>query len=197
MGTGICIACNISLNTPGTPKFCPMCGQPFATPALEALEPPARIVPADRPVVDGEVIGWRAWDVVKLGKLVRLGSVTAKSHWRTSNWTQARCPQSGGGPTCLKSSDGRCRGENCHCGLYSARDFEHLTAHLPYAQYRNGEDKIIGQIALAGKVIEGSQGYRAERARIVRIYVPQTNWKLGRTIATQYGVEYETLRWVG
>lgn len=172
-----------------TARFCPLCGSPVST-AASAIAAKA----PERELHSTEVLGWRAWDVHKLGKLVRLGSVSSHGHWPVADWIYAEC---GGIRSCESSSDGRCPGENCSCGLYSARDLEQLTDELPYANYDNRQVKVIGQVAMAGKVVVGTQGFRAEKARVAHLYVPHTHWKLGRTLSKQYGVPYDTLRWIG
>lgn len=170
---------------------CPVCGARFE----QQREPTP-----DREMVAGEVIGWRAWEVHRLGKLLRLGSVSHNAHWPIADYVYAEC---NGKRECYSSSDGRVPGEECSCGLYAARDFDHLTKGLPYADYSYGNGgagdniKIIGEVAMSGKVIVGTQGWKAEKARVAKLYVPHTHWKLGRDIAAQYGVPYETLRWIG
>lgn len=151
----------------------------------------------EREVVPTEVIGWRAWDVLQLGKLYRLGSVTYDAHWPVADWVHAECD---GQRFCERSSDGRVPGESCHCGLYAARDLQHLTKELSYADYNDADGKsfrVIGQVAMAGKVIVGTQGWKAERARVFHLYVPHNHWRVGAILAQQYGVPYDTLRWLG
>lgn len=162
---------------------CPVCGAAFEQQR-----------PDDREMVAGEVIGWRAWEVHRLGKLIRLGSVTHSAHWPVADYVYAEC---NGQRECQFSSDGRVPGEDCSCGLYAARDYEHLTKGLPYAAYDDRAPRIIGEVAMSGKVIVGTQGWKAERARVNKLYVPHTHWKLGRDIAKQYNVPFETLRWIG
>lgn len=178
-----------------TDAKCPVCGE--VIPALLREQQP----PSDRELVAGEIIGWRAWEVHRLGKLLRLGSVSHSAHWPTTDYVYAECD---GQRECSRSSDGRVPGEECSCGLYAARDFDHLTKGLPYADYSYGSGgrgdenvKIIGEVAMSGKVIVGTQGWKAEKARVAKLYVPHTHWRLGRDIAKQYNVPYETLRWIG
>lgn len=150
--------------------------------------------PVDLPVVPGEVLGWRAWDVHHLGSLVRLSSVSAQAHWPVADFTVATCR---GQETCVRGGV-RIPNSNCTCGIYSANSFEQLTRHLPYAQYRSSkQQKVIGQVALSGKIIEGTQGYKAERARIAHLYFPHIQWKLAQQISKQYNVEFDFLNWLG
>jgi hypothetical protein len=48
--------------------------------------------------------------------------------------------------------------------------------------------RAIGEVALVGKVIRGTQGWRAERARPLRLWVPYEHWRLVRKLAQTYRV---------
>lgn len=199
----ICPSCSYTVAITAA-RFCPVCGTPLVSGSTQDSYRPGIVAPVEHEVVEDEVLGWRAWDVFNgLPKLPRLGSVSHKYVWPTDHYTVATC---GGHNFCELSSDGRVPGERHSCGIYSARDFEHLTRHLPYAQYRAAtgggvHTKVIGQIAMAGKVIEGTQGWKAEKARIVKLYVPfegySRNARMYQRLAEQYNVEIEQLRWIG
>jgi len=61
---------------------------------------------------------------------------------------------------------------------------------MSYHQYNadSGNVMILGQVANWGKVIEGTQGWRAARAYPVRMWVPFETWKLAAVIEEHYGV---------
>ncbi len=130
----------------------------------------------------GEVVGWRAWKVVGPPKLPRLYSVSAHGYeclWPTHDYFRAVCKT----PGCDTP------GERCSCGLYAAKSREHL-AGLGYGAY--GEEarypKVIGEVASSGKVIPGTQGWRAEKGRILSLLVPFDLWKLVDVLADAYHV---------
>lgn len=139
------------------------------------------------PDVVGEVIGYRAWNVVTLGKLIRLSSATHGSHWPTGDWIYATC---GGSLTCDGSTDGRVPGEHCSCGMYAARDLDQLR-QLGYGEYDNEHDVVMGEVGLVGKVIPGDQGWRAQKARVVKLLVPHEKWRLGKALSITYNVPFE------
>ena len=145
-----------------------------------------------------EILGWRAWQVVGPEQTPRLASVTALSSakrrdevvdaiWPTARWFYARCPH------------GHVEGvpvESCGCGLYAANSLEQLIA-LGYGQYGGIENKVVGQVGFAGKVIEGDQGWRAEKGRIVRLWIPFERWAaLGDRLAAAYDVPCEPAQWL-
>jgi hypothetical protein len=46
----------------------------------------------------------------------------------------------------------------------------------------------FGRVALAGKVIEGTEGYRASHGRPERLWVPNVQWRLTKLLGDAYGV---------
>ena len=152
------------------------------------------------PDVLGEIIAWRAWELVGTEQTPRLASVTALRIWKTVDgepmaiWPTdrfflARCP------------NGHVEGvpvESCSCGLYAAKDMQQLI-RLGYGAY--GADwqmnKIVGQVALSGKVIEGTQGWRAERGRVYRLWIPyEMDPAIGARLEAAYKVVVEPAQWI-
>jgi hypothetical protein len=128
-----------------------------------------------------EIVGWRAWKIVGPSKSPRLASVTwthngAPFIWPGRRWTFARC------------RDRSCEtpGEHCSCGIYAARTRSHLIGELGYAAYNDKDVRVVGEVGLAGKVIPGTQGWRAEKARVMKLYVPAEHWKLAIPLAKTY-----------
>jgi hypothetical protein len=140
------------------------------------------------PDVIGEIIGWRAWRVIgdRPEKLPMLASATfGNTIWHPGYWTVATC---GGNEECNRSNDGRVPGELCSCGLYCAKDRAQLVG-LPYGRQDGRRPKIVGEVAMVGKVIPGSQGWRGEKGRIARLYVPFEFWRLVTPLEELYHVE--------
>ncbi len=145
------------------------------------------------PDVLGEVVAYRAWRVVGSLRLPMLASVTFNGTiWHPQRWTIADC---GGKDTCDKSLGDAAGlgvpGERCTCGLYAARDREHLVS-MAYNRFNDDAHPVfIGQVGLAGKVIPGSQGWRAEKGRVIRLYVPHHLAKYAAPLERLYGVDVE------
>lgn len=146
------------------------------------------------PDVIGEIVGWRAWKVIgdRPDKLPLLASVThGHTIWSPGYWTAADCH---GSPFCTGSLDGGVPGESCTCGLYCAASRYQLV-DLGYGRQKAlahglpGHPRVLGEVGLAGKVIPGDQGWRGEKGRIVRLYVPFHFWRLVTPLEELYHVE--------
>lgn len=141
------------------------------------------------PDVVGEIIGWRAWKIEGTPQFPQLHSATWASHWKPWTWTVAEC---NGSLTCSRSHDGRCPGEDCRCGMYAAASRVQLV-DLGYNDFHTLSSKVvIGQVGLAGKVIPGDQGWRAEKARVVKLYVPHLFGELVEPLRRIYRCEVVT-----
>jgi hypothetical protein len=142
------------------------------------------------PDVVGEVSGWRAWRLVGTSKTPRLMSVTATDFrvdhvdaiWPTNRWYTAACPHG--------HVAGQIPVESCKCGIYAARDRDQLIK-LGYGVYTHEDNRVIGEVAFAGKVIPGTQGFRAEKARVIRLFVPYENWRMAEALGAAYRVPVE------
>ena len=54
--------------------------------------------------------------------------------------------------------------------------------------------KVVGVVGLAGKVIEGTQGWRAERGRIKELYLPPHHWRAAKALRDLYGIPVKLAR---
>jgi len=210
-----------------SPSLCPVCGfllMPGHTcPDLEALAAAASQVPlppdaeievakpyvvADEPYeepitgqvivpdVIGEISGWRVWRVLhpRDPEKIRLQSLGAggKPHqivWSPGKVMEAYCTHSHVPPA-----------EKCSCGFYAARTREHLLS-MHYHSGFNYDDKlsvlVVGEVAMQGKIIPGTQGWRAQRVRPLRISVLPSRWKVLPLLQAKYPkVEFKLENWL-
>jgi hypothetical protein len=79
-------------------------------------------------------------------------------------------------------------GVGCTCGLYAAKTREQLVKRLGYQREHGTKAVFIGEVGMAGRIIEGDQGWRAEKGRVKRLYVPFHHWRYVEPIAELYGV---------
>lgn len=166
---------------------------------LQSASGPRRRSPGRRPDVDGtnalgvpevfgieEIDAWRAWVLIGDPQFVRLASVVHSSHgaegrepvvWPTNRWFDAECSRS-----CKQLP-----GDQCSCGLYAAKTLEQLE-NQSYRSYHEIPDRAIGIVGMAGKVIEGGQGWRAEKGRVKKLWVPYDCWEYVEPLQEAYNV---------
>jgi hypothetical protein len=134
------------------------------------------------PDVIGEIVGWRAWRVIGPDRQPLLKSAVWDYIWRPGRWNVARCD--------LRNHDPKTQVpmEGCSCGFYAGRTREHLL-HMAYNQYGAHDTVVIGEVAFVGKVIPGTQGWRAQKARPLRLYLPFERWRLAEGLEATYGCE--------
>lgn len=150
------------------------------------------------PDVAGTVPGWRTWDIDPEGVPLDgvqgpvLRSVTKRSYiWIPREVQEATCKKgthSGGSPE-----------ERCTCGLYSAKDYDHLMS-MSYHQYDGELDGFytaVGEVANWGKVVEGTQGWRAQFSYPRVLYVPFEAWHLARPLQEAYGIPVKLKNFLG
>lgn len=147
---------------------------------VEKMPDPAFEVPDLRKAREG----WRVWrcsiEIPPFGAAPKLYSATHSNYyWIPRKGSLAECGRCGANVP----------GESCACGFYSAKTFEHLMT-MGYHQYdpESGMVAVLGQVANWGKIVEGTQGWRAARAYPVRLWVPFETWKLAKPIEEAYGV---------
>ena len=123
------------------------------------------------PDVLGPIIGWRAWRVERVSHVAILQSVVYdRVPWPPRRYLVATCPEE-------DESDHVVPEEECSCGIYAARDRSTLVG-MRYGNYGPTDLKVIGEVGLSGKVIVGKYGYRAAKARPLRLHVPRMLWRL-------------------
>ena len=120
--------------------------------ALESTEPALTMEP---------ISGYRAWKLMpgtRLGRPVMealLGSRVLRSVWPSPH-LEARCEGRGWarlhGPERLPVLD-------CTCGIYALKQRPDMEAEAGVW--------VVGEVALWGRVLEGSKGYRAEHAQVL------------------------------
>jgi hypothetical protein len=139
----------------------------------------------------GTVTGWRAWRVDRKPNAkgeVLLYSASYDYSWVPFEKARASCDR-------CRDTDPRSKsctpGEGCSCGFYSARSLDHLRS-MGYHWYNaemDGGVTIVGRVANWGKVIPGTQGWRAEYAYPEVLFVPfEVARSIAQPVASTYGV---------
>jgi hypothetical protein len=145
------------------------------------------------PSLEGCVEGWRAWRLPRyaprFGNAPKLYSINAGKfypgaeavHWPARRWYRAQCESCGDAVP----------GDTCSCGFYSAKTPKHLFS-MSYHLYDGDSDlRVVGRVANAGKVREGTQGWRAQFSYPIRLFVPFEAHRLARPLSEAYGVPVE------
>jgi hypothetical protein len=117
------------------------------------------------------IVGWRAWWSKITVDGPRLFSYVRSTVWEPGLQFEAEC----------STWDHEPPGDDCKCGIYAVRDFDQIRLAM-----RRG--MVVGQVALAGQVIEGERGYRAARAWPLKLYIPRIEWCWAKDLASAYGV---------
>jgi hypothetical protein len=136
------------------------------------------------------IVGWRAWRVARHGEDLVLLSGVYDVRWEPGHEVSASCHagRRHAAPT-----------RRCRCGVYAVREPAGAVRYLIGRDEREVVHRVIGQVALWGRVIEGDGGWRAEHAYPVRIWVPlaRTNGHEAPAMEVllgleRYGVPLET-----
>jgi hypothetical protein len=147
------------------------------------------------PDVVGTVEGWRAWRVKleppRFGTVPKLMSASYNYWWTPRVKARAECKK-------CKNPDPLAHdhvpGTYCTCGFYSAKTLDHLREMGYHGYAENGPyTSVVGQLANWGRVIEGSQGWRAEFAYPAVMFIPFEAWRLRAPLMRAYGVPVKLL----
>lgn len=144
------------------------------------------------------VEAWRLWLVVQRGELLRLRSVIYDAVWSPGEPLVAECLH--GRRSWKRPWRTQCRthaapDQPCRCGIYALQDPTGLQPYLSGYPVRDSLRRVVGRVALWGKVAESKRGWRASRAYPLELYVPVASCASGRREAdavaaglTDYGV---------
>ena len=108
------------------------------------------------PVV-GPVYGLRAWSVLRSGLLT--STTFIDSVWEPGSWTEAGAHRS------VFDYEHAAPSAGCDCGIHALKSERRLRS-----MFAEIGGTVLGQVELAGRVVEHDAGYRAERARVSGIF---------------------------
>lgn len=121
------------------------------------------------------IVGWRAWLVLREGEDFRLGSVLYDALWLPRTELVACCL--GRSLPWRRRPEHVPPGRRCRCGIYAAKEPEHAASYLEGGSWGDALCvlRVIGTVALWGRVVECRRGWRASHAYPKSIYVPPTH----------------------
>lgn len=127
-------------------------------------------------------VGFRAWEVRNLSLFSVTPMSKAAAIWPVGKRMEALCNHK-------TSTNHEPPEQNCSCGIYAARTFDHLAEQRYQEFMAEGPVVIAGTVWLWGKVIQASHGFRAQYAYPKRLWIPHYFWKEGREVAKEYKVK--------
>ena len=156
------------------------------------------------PDLIGEPIqAWRCWFVVPENKTsgpLRLASVVYGDLWEPKKEHKARCRPAESASEGWHDPPARTHG----CGIYGVKTQEQVNRYYRSGEYRSRFEyteiyRVIGLVALWGKIVPGEKGYRAEYAYPIKLQVAKKikgrDWHLSpQEVANnleEYGCEVE------
>ena len=117
------------------------------------------------------VTGWRAWVVTETAAGLRLASVLYDEVWTPGTTALATCRRREDffaeplPPHPTPTAD-------CGCGFHGARDAADALSYLRGRDEPTTVCRILGEVALWGRLVETEAGWRAAAAYPVRLYAP-------------------------
>ena len=118
------------------------------------------------------VLGWRAWAVTETAAGLRLGSVLYDEVWTPGTTALATCRRREdffAEPMPPHSTPSAA----CGCGFHAARDAADALSYLRGRNEPTTVCRILGEVALWGRLVETEAGWRAAAAYPVRLYAPE------------------------
>lgn len=134
------------------------------------------------------IVGWRAWILVpRGGRRPKISSIGYPCAWPQGEAMRAECGKRDG---CSPAP-----GEGCDCGIHALKNLEAVLEDVPKPLF---PPLVLGRVALWGRVIVGSRGWRAEFAYPVNLIVTERwPWRFRKReeLEKSYGVPVAKLRW--
>jgi hypothetical protein len=118
------------------------------------------------------VLGWRVWVVTETEEGPRLGSVIHEGVWAPGKTALAVCRRHEDVFAEVLPAH-EVPSAACTCGFHAARDPADAFAYLRGRDERATICRIMGEVALWGRLVETERGWRASCAYPARLYVPE------------------------
>lgn len=120
-------------------------------------------------------IGWRVWTVVEADGTLRLCSLVYRTIWRPGEEAVARCRRPLAALPWTRLPLHGPPDHDCYCGIHAVRTPERAALYLsaPLGRDVGAIARVIGEVALWGRVIEAEHGWRAGRGYPERLYLPE------------------------
>lgn len=127
----------------------------------------------------GEFVGWRAWRITDNRLASDYTGGSDRTAWHPGEVALARC---------LRRQQHLAPDSSCTCGFYAVKSREYLVSLGQYHRYSPEKPVVIGEVALSGKVIIATHGWRAEQAWPLSLRVPHVFWRYAAELEEAYGI---------
>jgi hypothetical protein len=131
------------------------------------------------------VHGWRLWFVVAEAGRAGLVSPVYPTLWPVGRPLEAACDARRREPLRpwkLRPPEHAAPDATCSCGVHAVSLPGDLAAYVPSVAGRRIVHRVVGRVALWGRVVEGARGWRAARAYPAELWVPEVHVN-GRRVA--------------
>lgn len=116
-------------------------------------------------------IGWRIWDVVGETGDVRLSSLMYRTVWEPGREMAATCRRSLAFLPWERLPLHQPPAVDCWCGIYATAHLAGARAFLTFPTTRPTGYRIVGRVALWGRVVEAEYGWRAAYGYPHELYI--------------------------
>lgn len=125
-------------------------------------------------VVGSPVLGWRVWI---LDEELGLGSIMKSVWWPYRKPFRATCISPHKHPV-FTAHESPLLGSKCPCGIYAVKTLSDANGYI--ANFTNvGISRAVGLVSLWGKIVEGTEGWRAQFAYPKHVWVLKNVIRVG------------------
>jgi len=135
------------------------------------------------------ITGWRAWQIVDFERRGNASETRIQALGTHIVWE----PYQPGVAVCTTSGAHEAPWPDCRCGFWAFKDREYVERTL-FDSYGGEKGKVIGQVALWGRVLECTLGYRGEYAYPQTFQFIEVDNKVAVGISELYGVPYSIVK---
>lgn len=135
------------------------------------------------------ITGWRAWRIVDFQRRGNISEKRLQALGTSPVWE----PYQANVAICNTDGSHEAPWPTCHCGFWAFKEREHVERSL-FETYGGEKGKAIGQIALWGRVLECTHGYRGEYAYPQTLQFVEVEKGTADEVAGLYGVPHSIVK---
>ena len=133
--------------------------------------------------------GWRAWKIVDFERRGGVSESRLQALGTSPIWE----PYQPNVAMCTTQGTHEAPWPTCRCGFWAFHKRESVEQSL-FRDYGGEKGKVLGQVALWGRVLECTMGYRGEYAYPQTLQFVEVDKKTAAAVAELYGVPYSIVK---